>query len=224
MSNVGNFLIHSTYPTDKIVWMDEGETITDEYGAFNVNILHTIRTDIFCTGIWTLDDWYSQYNTSTAMHMGQVYSRYSLISSNDSNVLFSGYCMADEINGLAGATLKYRLWGFLNENDTQDLFEQETAGVSSNLFVKDTRLGYPKLFLEGIADARNQTVSVNHNLGFIPFVEIWQQIDDRWYQVDYVDFSSDNSTWTIHNTPQALSFNGEGYTRYKYYYRIYADV
>lgn len=221
---LGNFVINTEVSTDKIVFMYEGETITDEYGAFNVAIPHELRTFVFCTGIWTLDDWYSQYNTSTATHMGQVYSRFSMISSDESYIYFSGYCMKDEIDGLAGATLKFRIWGFLDEASTQDFWIPETSGISDNNFVKDSRLGYPKLFAEGFADATQETVSVNHNLGFIPFVEIWYQVENRWYQVDYIDFSSDNSTWTIHNTPQALSFNGDGYTQYKYYYRIYADA
>lgn len=223
MSDARNFLITSEYPTDKIVWLYEGETTTDEWGAFSIDIPHTLGVDIFCTGIWTIDDWATQYNTSTAIHSGQIYSRYSLLYSTNLNVHLSGFCTDSEGMAIESTTLKYKLWGFVNEASTQNLFVGETASASSNLFVKDSRLAYPKLFMEGFADATDGTKTIYHNLGFAPFVELWQYLDDKWYQVDYIDFQSEGATWTIKNDASTLSFNGEGYTSYKYYYRVYAD-
>lgn len=222
MSDARNFIITSEYPTDKIVWIHEGQTTTDAYGTFDVSIPQNVGL-IFTIGIWTIDDWQTQYNSSCAIHSGQMYSRYSLLCSDDSSVDFTGYCLDDDGNALVGATVKYRLWGFLNEATTQNLFVPSTAGVSSNKFIKNTDFGYPKLFLEGFADATNGTKTIYHSLGYIPFVEIWQELGNKWYQVDYVDFVSSHNVWTIQNTMSMLSFNGEGYTNYKYYYRIYAD-
>lgn len=224
MANATNFLITSTYPTDKIIWVYEGSTTTDTYGAFDAKIDHGLPAIPFCTGIWTIDDWETQYNACTTIHQGQMYSRYSQLYSNDNQVGFSGYCSDSNGSAISGATVKYRLWGFFNEASTLSVLADTTASVSANDFVKNTSFGYPKLYMEGIADATGGTKTINHGLGFIPFVEIWQNLDNSWYLVDYVDFTASGSTWTIHNTASDLSFNGEGYTSYKYYYRIYADV
>ena len=223
MSDARNFLITSEYPTDKIVWLYEGQTTTDQYGSFSVEIPHNMGATIFATGIWTIDDWGTTYNSSTTLHSGQSYSRYSLLASDSTQVYFNGFCEDNDGNELIGATLKFRFWGFFNEAETQNKFADATASASSNKFIKDSRLGYPKLFMEGYADATDGTKTIYHNLGFVPFVEIWYQTDNKWYQVDYVDFVSPISTWTIQNTNTILSFNGDGYTNYKYYYRIYAD-
>lgn len=224
MAGAGNFLITSEYPTDKIVWMYEGTTTTDSDGIFDISIAHGLDAIPFCTGIWTIDDWQTTYNTSTATHGGgQVYLRFSMLTSNDSTVTMHGYCMQDSVTPIINATVKYRLWGFFNEASTLNIFTDSTADLSQNKFVKDSRLGYPKLFMEGFADATNHTVTIYHNLGFVPFVEIWYELSGTWYQLDYIDFESADTSWTIKNTSQILSFNGESYTNYNYYYRIYAD-
>lgn len=223
MDNAKNFLITSTYPTDKIVWVHEGSVTLDQYGAFDVIIPHGLTATPFCSGIWTVDEWQTQYNTSTATHLGQMYSRFSQISSDLSDVEFSGYCANDDGSAMSGSTVKYRLWGFFNEATTQTTYAETTASVSQNNFIKNTGFGYPKLFAEGFADATTGTKTVYHGLGFIPFVELWQNLGGKWFQVDYIDFTATGTTWTVHNTPIELSFNGDGYTQYEYYYRIYAD-
>lgn len=223
MAGAGNFLITSNYPTDKIVWMYEGEATTDEFGTIDEIIPNTLGLGIMATGIWTVDDWTTVYMSTTTTHNGQVYSRFSMLRSNSSEIEFRAYCTNPDGTDMAGATVKYRLWGFLNEATTQNIFVEETAGQSENKFIKDSRLGYPKLFMEGFADATQGTQTIYHNLGFMPFVEIWYELPDGWYQLDYMDFTADGSEWTVHNNSSVLEFNGAGYTNYKYYYRIYAD-
>lgn len=223
MARAGNFLITSTYPTDKIVWLYEGSAVTDEYGVIEEYIPNSLALEMFVTGIWTVDDWNTVYMATTTTHNGQVYSRYSLLYSSRNEIMFRAYCTNPDGTDMAGATVKFRLWGFLDESTTQGEFIEATAGQSENRFIKDTRTGYPKLFMEGIADARNQTQIVYHNLGFIPFVEIWYELDEKWYLLDYIDFPSTYADWTVRLTPSTLEFNGEGYTNYRYYYRIYAD-
>ena len=223
MAGAGNFLITSTYPTDKIVWMYEGEAITDEFGAIDVIIPNTLGLQIFTTGIWTIDDWQTVYMATTSTHAGQMYSRFSMLHSNPNEIEFRAYCANPDGTDMAGATIKYRLWGFLNEATTQNDFIETTAGQSENRFIKDSRLGYPKLFMEGYADATQTTQIVYHNLGFIPFVEIWYELESGWYLLDYIDYPSDSTTWTVRNTATTLEFNGATYTNYNYYYRIYAD-
>lgn len=224
MSGASNFLITSDYPTDKIVWMYEGTATTDVDGVFDIVIPHGLNAIPFCTGIWTIDDWATTYNTSTAVHGGgQYYQRYSMLTSNSTEVVLHGYCTYTDGNPIVSATVKYRIWGFFNEGTTLNIFADTTAGLSENKFVKDSRLGYPKLFMEGFADATHQTQTVYHNLGFIPFVEIWYELGGTWYQLDYIDFESADTSWTVKNSAQSISFNGESYTNYNYYYRIYAD-
>lgn len=222
--SANNFLITSTYPTDKIVWMHEGEAITDEFGVIDVHIPNSLGIQVFATGIWTTDEWQTVYMATTSTHAGQIYSRFSMLQSDSSEFEFRAYCSNPDGTDMAGATVKYRLWGFLNEATTQNNFVQSTAGQSENLFIKDSRLGYPKLFMEGFADATQSTQTIYHNLGFIPFVEIWYEIDGRWYQLDYIDFTGDSSSWTVRNTKKTLEFNADSYTNYNYYFRIYADA
>lgn len=223
MAGAGNFLITSNYPTDKIVWMYEGEATTDEFGTIDEIIPNTLGAEILATGIWTVDNWQTVYMATTTTHNGQIYSRFSMLRSNDSEFEFRAYCANPDGTDMDGATVKYRLWGFLNEATTQNVFVEETAGQSENKFIKDSRLGYPKLFMEGFADASQGTQTVYHNLGFKPFVEIWYELPDGWYQLDYMDFTTNGTEWTVHNTDSVLEFNGDGYTNYNYYYRIYAD-
>lgn len=223
MAGAGNFLITSNYPTDKIIWTYEDTLTTDEYGVAEITIPHSLGVTIYATGIWTDDDWNTTYLTSTSTHEGQVYSRFSQLYSTNSVVYFRMYATNPDGTELVGATIKIRLWAFFNEATTQNVFAPETASVSANKFVKDSRLGYPKLFMEGYADATQQTQIIYHNLGYIPLVEIWYELSGKWYQLDYIDFPADNTSWTVRNTNSTLEFNGDSYTNYNYYFRIYAD-
>lgn len=215
MSDPRNFLITSEFPTDKIVWIKEGTVTTNQWGEFSVTIPHGLAGTPFCTGIWSDNNWANQYNASTRYQTQSSYSKFSDISSNASSVVFSGY-----ITATTATTIRYRLWGFFNEQDTLGVVADPTNYASSNIFIKNSNQGYSKLYMEGYADATSTDKTVRHDLGFVPFVDIWYQSAGSWYQLSRADMSQ--STTTIQVTDTTLKFVAST-TKLKYYYRIYAD-
>ena len=57
MNNQDKFIFNSDYPIDKIVWLEQGEFDTDNYGNFEKTIAHKLLATPFVKGVWTYDDW-----------------------------------------------------------------------------------------------------------------------------------------------------------------------
>lgn len=216
-----NFLLNTSAPIDKIVWMDEGEWTSSSLETSKGYVLPTgIDSFLFAMGEWTTDNWATSYPLGTSIGTGQWdeqagsftekmigTSLYSGLYLNQYAVLLSVYADIPQVN------IKYRVYGFIQES-AWNATSSETADLS-NKFNLDTRNNYPKLFAEGMIDATNSSQNYYHNLGYRPMLRVWSQMPSE--QDDLVIFFGNSLDLSIDS--QKITFP-QGFN---YYYRIYAD-
>lgn len=198
MSNLDDFIIHSQYPVEKIVWTAEGvDNNTNphwhetDWGGFvfepfpdelNVN-------SILIDGVWTNDDWQTSYRiagNSKVMGYYETGGSYSLdfdwedASPFPKGIDFWGYILPTNCMVLSGystgeqRTIKYRLWAYMAETDWDSSTTAKTAETLAYNLQKDTRLAQLNMISENILQVPlDQTRVLYHNLGFRPFCKIW---------------------------------------------------
>lgn len=202
MSNLDDFIIHSQYPVEKIVWTAEGafdssnphwhempdwgdgtvfEPFADSLDAKNVLI----------DGVWTNDDWRTSYRIASNSKVMGYYNTggsYSLdydwldAIPSPKGMNYFGYVLPTNCMAFSGGstsnsrTLKYRLWAYLIESDWESHSSDKTAEVLSYSLQKDTRLAQLNLLSENVLQVPiDETKVLYHNLGFRPFCKIWRK-------------------------------------------------
>ena len=237
--NLGHFIFNSDYPTDKIIWLYEGQfTTTSSTSTFYINLPDNMGAGapIFCKGAVTLDNWassimvgtgYSQAGKNASMYI--VFYTYNGVSRLQVDVDFRSF---------PNKTAKYRLWGVQREDISNSTDYPKNTAFMKNKLILDSDRNYPRLCLEGVAISGE---TVKHNLGKIPYIDYWYQI-----QRTISPYTKENaflSSWrynpkgalnasignypTITATDKEVTFskmlvNGNEQTDVLYYYRLYA--
>lgn len=209
-----NFLFNSNASIDKLIWLKEGQ-LTTSNGSWDINIPHGLGATPFVNGVWSPDNWNTTHSVGSLRQNGQMIENRALAISSSSNVEFSG------IYGTYGqqSTIKYRLWGVFDENSTLDVDTVPTQ-LGSNKFIFNTGYNYPKLFIEKKVVP---PTTIDHNLGKIPFCDIWNSYDNgaTWYL--YMDGSLGSVVESgVSVTSSQLIIPANNYGPTNYYVRIYA--
>ena len=230
MSDPRKFIFNSNYPIDKIVFLDERTVTPNSDGDFDVSFNHGLGAVPFIKAVASDDDWETTYPSGIKIISGNWLTptdvfMYFEASSNGTNVRLRGN-LDDTI------PVKIRTWGFFNESDTLNVDAPATANASSNKFILNTKYNYQSLVKEGYAETQNGAITVAHNLGFVPFVDVWvQDSNGRWKNLDdfscFVSVPSDNQSVNYTNLVKVdnfnVTFNKDQITNnHNYYYRIYA--
>ena len=220
---LNHFIFNSDYPTDKIVWLKEGQTTTpssvgNKTVSFNMADELGSPLSIFVKGAWSRDNWQTAYmigtqNTATTSPDKYI-GTYLEWSTNNLRLQL-------QITNSAGTskTIKYRLWGVVRDDVQQAVDYPKNSSVGKAKLVFNTELNYPRLYKSGVAKAGD---TVDHNLHKIPYVDFWTSSVDNfpryWTYKSVGGFGSGYSGSGIRATDTTLTFLGTGY----YYYRIYA--
>ncbi len=202
---------------DKIVWLKEGELTADEWGAWkDVKFEHNLGAQLFVKGVFSFDDWNTIYPVGMLKNGAQVIEIRSQASATTTEVIFSGAIPSN--NG----KVKYRLWGVMSESDTKGVLVGPTVGQSANRIMLDTDKTYPMLIQEGYVNAGE---TVKHNLGRIPYMDIWalSSYDSSWFI-----FNDDNIAVDEYNLGGFIQITSSSITAVnnlgcpsKFYYRMY---
>lgn len=201
MTNLDQFIIHSAYPVEKIVWSAQGvfdqsnphwsdffdgyvfEPLPDEIDA----------TDILIDGVWTNDDWNTQYpiNTNSLIvgFEGSPSTGYSPEFDSCDVVVFEkgvewegwGYIVPYKSVGIralsASRRVEYRLWAYMVESEWDTPVHDKTAEALAHSFQKNTNLAQLNMISENILSIPSgQTRVLQHNLGFRPYCKMWRRI------------------------------------------------
>lgn len=212
---------NSDLPMDKIVWLYQGSTTANSWGAWDVTIPHKLQAAPFVKGVWTLDNWNTTWMTNARRQNGQYIDIACDVASDSTNVYLYGS------SETANATIKYKLWGVWNENDTRSTLAEFTKGNSTNKFVINSDYNYPQLVMEGYL---NKNSSINHGLDFYPQCDIWGYGNIHYdpnlygyYQLAEDYFSSASGLPIVKITKNTLSLSNYASAPSKIYYRIYAS-
>ena len=215
-----NLKFNSDLPTDKVIWLQEGEITPGQYGDWDLEIAHGLQAMPFVKGIWTDDDWDTTRLTGSEHYQEGQLTDMSGVGSDASKVYFYGFTAAQN------AKIKYKLWGVWCENDTKGKIAVFTKNASKNKFIINTDYNYPQLYKEGYLE-RGQSMS--HNLGFIPYCDIWDYTTIKQNVKGYAQRTSDvfgtlsDMGELVMLTDKTLSVNADASAPEKIYYRIYAS-
>lgn len=208
MAELEHFIFNSDYPMDKIVWLKQGELKLSDTGYGEATLEHGVGAQLYVKGLWSTDDWATANMFGAKKFADQYLSINSNVWANDKNVTFN---VASDPN----TTLKYKLWGVVNEADTKNLDTSRTVGYSANRLFLSTDLNYPKLVAEGHL---GKGEIYQHGQGKIPFVDIW---DDNPYIDGYMPIEDSNPedaiAWV---TDSEIKVTSQDLTN-GIYYRIY---
>lgn len=224
---LNHFIFNSDYPTDKIVWLKEGQATTPSSvgnKTVSINMTNELGSplSIFVKGAWSNDSWATSYmigTSRTATSSPQMYiGTYLQWDTNNLKLQI-------QVTNSAGTnkTIKYRLWGVVRDDAQQAVEYPKNSSVSKSKLIFNTELNYPRLYKDGIAAGGDV---IEHNLGKIPYVDFWQSINSTdkqffkyWiYRNSTGGFGNVNMHDSVRATDSTVTFTGTGY----YYYRIYA--
>lgn len=210
-----DFLLNTDYSADKIVWLKEG-TINANAGSNDITLSHSFGVNLFVRGVFSRDNFQTAYEFGTEKYMPN-----SLVLD------FNSYIVSDTSEVLAhitlnsSSTVQYRLWGVVNEAETQNLDISGTASDTTNEFIVNTKYNLPRLYAEGYA---NPDTDYIHSLGFIPYVDVWayDQYMNKWTLLPVGIFGSAFLVGSpIKVDTSKISFTSQNPTYTNFYYRVY---
>lgn len=215
-----NLKFNSDLPTDKVIWLKEGEITPGQYGDWDLEIAHGLQAMPFVKGLWTVDDWATTWLTGSQRASEGMITDMSDVGSDASKVYFYGFTSTPDVK------VKYKLWGVWCENDTKGKIAAFTKNTSKNKFIINTDYNYPQLVREGYLDRGGV---LTHNLGFIPYCDIWAYQTIKQGVKGYTQWTRDSfgalygSGENIKITDKTITVSADGSAPEKIYYRIYAS-
>ncbi len=210
-----DFLLNTDYSADKIVWLKEG-TINANAGSNDITLSHSFGVNLFVRGVFSRDNFQTAYEFGTEKYMPN-----SLVLD------FNSYIVSDTSEVLAhitlnsSSTVQYRLWGVVNEAETQNLDISGTASDTTNEFIVNTKYNLPRLYAEGYA---NPDTDYIHSLGFIPYVDVWayDQYMNKWTLLPVGIFGSAFGVGSpIKVDSSKVYFTNQNATYNNFYYSVY---
>lgn len=234
MPNVDHFRLDSDYPMDKIVYFKQG-TFTPSNGSFQFT--HGLSFTPLLFGVISKNSDFSEaYSFNTPMVEKHTFEYPFSISSitlfsNNTNVYF---WIGDNAQAELTGTWYYRVYGFSDES--LSVVANETSTSGGNLIL-NSDYNYYRLYETGTLDWNgSQSRTVNHNLGYRPFVLTWgrvkyatQNFPADITQTYYTYNTGDSNSHGIYVDTTKITFdcmsNQLFPTTYydKIWYRIYAN-
>lgn len=199
-----DFLLNTDYEMDKIVYFAEG---TLNAGQYNVDIPHNLPFTPLIFGVCAYNSDFSDSRNVPYQYITRDNGESFTASGNTTNVRLS------YIN-YSGTPDKiyYRLYGF-EPSDSRGKVGA-TSKYAKN-FILNTDYNYCKLFQKGTANAGD---IIDHNLGYLPQVLVWQT-SNGW--TSPTDISSASTGVIVTNSTVTFQFPNLGID--KLHYRIYYD-
>lgn len=228
-------LLSTDYPIDKIVGIYSGSYVVPN-GSSNAvaTIPHNLPFRPLPGGNWSNNSDFSVQNEYGAgiypgPSVGTPFSQRTNVFTDATNI----YITSSNVSG-SSKTVYYRIYVFEPADSSEDIDTVRSAG---DTYLLSTDFNNSKVYLDGYedlpsTDASSDTVSVSHNLGYIPVVMGWIEgpgVDADGNVVEAVhpitssySFRPDvvMSTDTTDNTFTIRPFNNAN----RAYYRIYLDA
>lgn len=237
---LNRFIFNSDYPTDKIIWLYEGQATSpstvwaDKEVTINLEELLGSSETIYVKGVWSIDDWQSSHM------LGASYAAVTTSPDKyiDASLGWYGYNSETQegprlyvllqTTGSAGRnkTVKFRLWGVQRDDVAMAIDYKKNSTTTKSKLIFNTDNNYPRLYKDGIASGGDV---IEHNLGHVPYMDYWclthdpdAPVQDSWYAYPIGDLYGTPYPGTyVRATEKQVIFGDDGYGT-KYYYRIYA--
>lgn len=234
MADPRNFLFNSDYEQDQIVYFKEGNYKNVSTSGQTYSFAHNLSFTPLVFGIWDNDGTFDAPNTinsdgkqAVTTSLGEVYFFNAMfVSADNTNIYFRlEPKMKSDMSGTVATNFYFRLYAFEPTDSHANV--GKTSGHAHEL-IFSTDYNYLKIKQKGTITASTGSVSVTHDLGYVPQV------------LDWYEFTSGSTTRTAYTdslsiagtvaTPPTVSINSTTVTfgRYnststKHHYRIYYD-
>ena len=227
--DVKNFRINTDYPMDKVIFLKEVTITPNSYGEFDQTFSHGLGAIPFCKAVITDDGWNTTYQSGFEKRheSGQYSEKLFRVYSNATSVRVYGW-LADTSQGQQVKPVTIRIWGVFNESATQNVDVPPTRNQSTNSFIINSDYNYLSLFAEGTINVPlGGVMSYNHNLGYVPMVDVWVYENGWWTEIAQdSSFVIDNNMMFTHcvsvdSSRVEFRKDNEWFGYNQYYYRIY---
>lgn len=198
---LNDFIIHSQYPLEKIVWTYETTADSSDpywnadWRSLFIPIQDTIKAENFLVdGVWSMDNFQTTYPINTPSKVKgwyeENYSYYLDVDRVDVSTTIGFVGVIDSpvvyvAPDLRSSSPKIRLWAYLVSSDMDSKTDAKTAEDIHYKLIKNTNLAQLNMVSENylVVPAEGEKV-INHNLGFRPFCRIWKKNSQNgWYRV-----------------------------------------
>lgn len=224
-------LMDSRYPFDKVIKLLSTSFSMPGSSTQTFAFPHGLPFTPLCNGAWSTSPTFAiQYEFSSGVFPssfpGVVYNIIFNVFADATNIYITG-------DNLVGTTTIYvRVFGFEPPNSQASI-----AGIASqgDEYVIDSRLNYPKLFLNDYIDlpaggATDQFVYIDHGIGTIPQAMGWvtyntyngSQVVSAIHPISTTNTSSEGITLIVGD--ERIAFGVPAFVDpHRAYYRIYLD-
>lgn len=172
MAELSHFLFNSDYPTDKIVYMHEGQIALTTSLNWQYDFVNThIPIQLYTEGDFKIsgsDDVYPLGDNDSSSGLTTVGS-----------FLYQGECwiivQVAPFSSAVGKTMSYRIWSYCDEETAKNTDIKTTTDVAKPRLALTSDNSYPRFLGDGYI---TQGQSYTHNLGFIPIVKTWSLFEN----------------------------------------------
>lgn len=225
MADTRRFLLNTEYPVDKIVYLKEGSFIASgasngpESASFH-SFQHGLPFTPLLDGNWSFDADFTRtfelFHPLAGFLPGRQFMR-CYADATKVEFDFRNWSMTNRPD----FRVYYRVYGFMPPDVSMETATDPTSSQSSNKFIFNTEQNYSKLFITGsIVIGSDGRGVINHNLGYLPQVDLWEVSDGQIYKMSVGYGVRVTESQLIFEPPSSGFF---GPMTGKFYYRIYAD-
>ena len=231
MPNPNSFIANSDYPFDMVAKTVSGSCVRGQPHGQSVSIEdyalipHQLNFLPLVSGVWSLDpDFATSYPLGYLVTIDNQLYGIQQVLANDTNVALLPM-------GVIGTEYYYKVYCLVPGTLDTQIYTPALGGFKNFTFNSD--LAYMKIFKEEILTFTTQksTVTVEHNLGFVPFVRYWEEVPilKSGSSLDYItgyvgkDFYGDAVKVDEQKIEITHYNNYASQGEEKFYYRIYAD-
>ena len=209
-----DFLLNTDYEMDKIIYYTSGSITADEYQK---TIAHNLGFKPLIFGVCATTSDFSDPRTIPYENITQNNSIWFYAKASSSNLYLEHVNFSDQ-----NSKMYYRIYAFEPSSSTADI---EPTSENASKFVLNTDYNYCKLFSKG---ELNGNGTVTHNLGYVPQVLAWYEVNlspnDATKVVIPIDMSQPVNPYDTPMDTKVTTSNVvfQGYPG-KIHYRIYYD-
>lgn len=208
MANPTDFLLNTDYEMDKIVFFIEGKLDNWE----EKEIPHNLGFAPLVFGVCSYNEDFSDSRTIPYTWVRQHETVYFGMRSYSDKI----YIQFQSDENPPHDKVYYRIYGFEPTTVNKPI---GSTSKDADKFVLNTDYNYCKLYKKGIIEGNN---TVDHNLGYIPQVLIWEEPAENC--ILPIEYSSPEDPWVGY--VRYLAVTDKSITSYGYpkiHYRIYYD-
>ena len=169
MAVLEHFLFNSDYPTDKLVFLQEGSVKPTSTWQWYFKTFNTkIKTQLYFEGDYSIQGSTNVYPITNSKQYEHMFVALASFMYNGECYVSVGAFTVD--SGTINKTVNFRVWGIYGEEDAKNTDIGQTANAAKPKLTLTSDEEYPRFVGEGHMIPGEE---YQHKLGFIPMLKAW---------------------------------------------------